>query len=85
MGIVSAARPIELERGLGGWHVEWFAVPLVFMTAAASVEALRTCVESLEVDEAAMTRNLGDAASQQATELAGQMVDRILARLGEGE
>lgn len=79
---VASARPIELERGLGGWHVEWFAVPLVFMTGAASVEAMRACLDSLEVDHAAMLRNLGDRTSAPATELAAATVDRILAHRG---
>ncbi|MCU1361957.1 MAG: 3-carboxy-cis,cis-muconate cycloisomerase, partial [Ilumatobacteraceae bacterium] len=76
---IAGARPIELERGLGGWHIEWLAVPLVFMTGAASVQAMRTCVESLEVDASAMLRNLGDSPTEPAAQSAAQQVDRILA------
>jgi hypothetical protein len=36
---VTAAHPHELERAAGSWQAEWFAVPLVMQTAAATVEA----------------------------------------------
>lgn len=39
VGIVTGGRPHELERAVGGWHAEWFAVPLAFQTCAAAVEA----------------------------------------------
>jgi 3-carboxy-cis,cis-muconate cycloisomerase len=77
--LVSTARPIELERGLGGWHVEWLAVPLTFMTGAASVEAMARSLESLEVDQPAMLRNLGDLDTTDTNDLAAQTVDRIVA------
>ena len=32
--VITHAKPHELERGLGSWHAEWFAIPLVFQTAA---------------------------------------------------
>jgi 3-carboxy-cis,cis-muconate cycloisomerase len=47
--VVLMAKPHELERGLGSWHAEWFAVPLVFMTAGAAMEAIRDSLASLEV------------------------------------
>src|SRR6185295_3984602 len=37
--VVTHAKPHELERGLGSWHAEWLAIPLVFQTAAAAMEA----------------------------------------------
>lgn len=51
VSIVSRGGPHELERGVGGWHVEWLAVPLAFHTVGAAVEALRRAVESLTVIE----------------------------------
>ncbi|HEY7583875.1 MAG TPA: lyase family protein [Acidimicrobiia bacterium] len=39
----------ELERGVGGWQVEWWAVPLVFQAAAASVEGLKAGLADLEL------------------------------------
>ena len=47
--IVTSGKPHELERGLGSWHAEWFAVPLVFMTAAAALEAAGDALSSLTV------------------------------------
>jgi 3-carboxy-cis,cis-muconate cycloisomerase len=52
--IVTHSKPHELERGLGSWHAEWFALPLVFQTAAASIEALRDSLASLEVEPSAL-------------------------------
>jgi 3-carboxy-cis,cis-muconate cycloisomerase len=53
--MIGSSPPSELDRGVGSWHTEWLAVPLAFRTAAASVDAMRTCLESLEVDRAAMS------------------------------
>jgi 3-carboxy-cis,cis-muconate cycloisomerase len=47
--IVLTGKPHELERGLGSWHAEWFALPLVFMTAGAASEAVRDSLSTLEV------------------------------------
>ncbi len=47
--IVLLGKPHELERGLGSWHAEWFAVPLVFMTGGAAMEAVRDSLSTLEV------------------------------------
>ena len=46
--IVLLGKPHELERGLGSWHAEWFALPLVFSTAAAAMDAIGASLESLE-------------------------------------
>ena len=46
--------PGVLDRGVGAWHVEWIALPLVFRTAGASIESIGRCIDSLEVDEEAM-------------------------------
>ncbi|HET9259400.1 MAG TPA: lyase family protein [Acidimicrobiia bacterium] len=54
VAMLTAAPSHELDRGVGAWHVEWFAVPLVFRTTAASVEAMRSCLVSLVVDSKAM-------------------------------
>ena len=44
------AKPHELERGLGSWHAEWLALPLVFQTAGAAMEAICAALASLEVE-----------------------------------
>ncbi len=52
--IITQAKPHELERGLGSWHAEWFALPLVFQTAAASLESISSALASLEVEPSAL-------------------------------
>ena len=52
--VVTHAKPLELERGLGSWHAEWFTVPLVFQTAAAAMEAIGAALSSLEVEPSAL-------------------------------
>jgi 3-carboxy-cis,cis-muconate cycloisomerase len=48
--VITHAKPHELERGLGSWHAEWFAVPIVFQTAGASMEAIGAALASLEIE-----------------------------------
>ncbi len=52
--VVLHAKPHELERGLGSWHAEWFALPLVFQTAGAAMEAICAALASLEVAPSAL-------------------------------
>jgi ABC-type oligopeptide transport system substrate-binding subunit len=52
---------------------------MVFMTGAAAVEATLASLHSLQVDDAAMLRSLGDQASVETTALAAAAADRILA------
>ena len=52
--VITHAKPHELERGLGSWHAEWFALPLIFQTAAASLEAINAALASLEVEPSAL-------------------------------
>jgi 3-carboxy-cis,cis-muconate cycloisomerase len=76
--IVTAPRPYELQRAVGGWHAEWFALPLVFSTAGAAVEALATAVETLEVDVERMRRNLANEPTDAELAAAGRLADRAL-------
>jgi 3-carboxy-cis,cis-muconate cycloisomerase len=73
-GMVRGAGGHELDRGIGGWHVEWLAVPLVFATTAAAVEAMSACLDSLEVDAGRMRSRAGDA-----PDLDPRLIDRVLA------
>lgn len=75
-GMVTAGRPHELDRAIGGWHVEWLAIPMVFQTAAASVEAITTGLGSLEVDAERMTSHIGLDA--EAPNLDQGLIDRVL-------
>ena len=53
-----AAMPQEHERGLGGWHAEWQALPEIFRLTAGALSQMRQVVAGLEVDAARMTANL---------------------------
>ena len=52
--VVLHAKPHELERGLGSWHAEWFALPLVFQTAGAAMEAIGVALGSLDVEDSSL-------------------------------
>jgi 3-carboxy-cis,cis-muconate cycloisomerase len=52
--IITHAKPHELERGLGSWHAEWFAIPLVFQTASAALEAAAAALASIAVEPSAL-------------------------------
>jgi 3-carboxy-cis,cis-muconate cycloisomerase len=65
-GLVAAilsGLPQEEERGLGGWQAEGPALADLFLLAAGSAAAMATVAEGLEIDEAAIARNL-EAAGQ---------------------
>jgi 3-carboxy-cis,cis-muconate cycloisomerase len=82
LGALVGARPPELQRGLGGWHLEWLAVPMVFMTAGAALDAMARCADTIEVDGGAMEAHAraaaGDEAVDAAADHAADLVDRIL-------
>ena len=74
--IVTSARPPEFERGIGGWHAEQFAVPLVFQTAHATLAALVSCLESLEM-HAPTSPMLSDADRHAASRFVARTVERF--------
>lgn len=75
--MLTSSPPQELDRGVGGWHVEWLAIPLVFRTAAASVEAMRTGLDSLVVDGRAMsTATSADIGSPAGSGIIDSVLDR---------
>jgi len=53
--VITHAKPHELERGLGSWHAEWFALPIVMQTAAAAVEAAAAALTSLHVEPSSLS------------------------------
>jgi 3-carboxy-cis,cis-muconate cycloisomerase len=59
---VLAAMPAEWERGLGGWQAEGPMLADLFLLASGAADAMAAVAEGLEVDEAAIARNLGDMA-----------------------
>lgn len=56
-----SALPQELERGLGGWQAEGPVLADLCLLAASSADALAVVTKGLEVDEAAIARNLATA------------------------
>jgi len=63
----------ELDRGVGGWHVEWVAWPLVMQSAGAGVEAIAVCLDSLEPDTETMNQRSTTAPRE------GRQIDTVLA------
>ncbi|HEX7871623.1 MAG TPA: lyase family protein [Sphingobium sp.] len=60
-GLVAAilgALPQEEERGLGGWQAEGPVLADLFLLASGAAAAMATVAEGLEIDEAAIARNL---------------------------
>ncbi len=53
--------PQEEERGLGGWQAEGPALADLFLLASGSAAAMATVAGGLEIDEAAIARNLAAA------------------------
>ena len=60
-GMITGARLSELDRGIGGWHAEWVALPLAFQATAATVEAMTTCLGSVEVEAGTMSARVAEA------------------------
>lgn len=59
---ILAGLPAEEERGLGGWQAEGPALAELFLLAAGAAEAMAMVAEGLDIDEAAIARNLAAAA-----------------------
>jgi 3-carboxy-cis,cis-muconate cycloisomerase len=53
-----AGLPQEQERGLGGWQAEGPVLADLFLLASGSAAALAVVAEGLEIDDAAVSRNL---------------------------
>ncbi|MGI8677372.1 MAG: lyase family protein [Jatrophihabitans sp.] len=70
----------ELQRGAGPWHAEWPALRDLLRSVGGAASRLRASLTGLEVDSAAMYRNLGDDAIELGH--AGDLVDRYLAGRG---
>ncbi|MGX1744605.1 lyase family protein [Bosea sp. NPDC055353] len=58
---ILAGLPAEQERGLGGWQAEGPALADLFLLAAGAADAMAAVAEGLEIDEAAIARNLAVA------------------------
>lgn len=58
---ILAGLPAEEERGLGGWQAEGPVLTDLFLLAAGSAQAMAAVAEGLEIDEAAIARNVAAA------------------------
>jgi adenylosuccinate lyase len=73
--MITGAPTNELDRGLGGWHVEWLAIPMLFHTAGAVVASIERCLATLEVDRERMSAAAGGHVSDRSV-----LIDRVLER-----
>jgi 3-carboxy-cis,cis-muconate cycloisomerase len=78
VAMMTSAPPNEMDRGVGGWHVEWLALPLAFQTAGAAAESMSACLSSLAVDADAM----GARAGQVDEAWVDAQIDSTLERAG---
>ena len=78
------ALPQEHERGLGGWQAEGPVVVELFQLTHGAVAAMAQVVEGLEIDTAAMARNLAAAGVGSDVGEAQAMVARALEQHRKG-
>ncbi|WP_234729422.1 lyase family protein [Acidocella facilis] len=86
-GLVAAilsGLPAEEERGLGGWQAEGPVLADLFLLAAGSAEAMAAVAEGLEVDEAAIARNLQAAAMGDDIGESAAIVSALIAQHRKG-
>lgn len=76
--------PAEEERGLGGWQAEGPVLAELFLLAAGSAAAMAEVAEGLEVDEAAITRNLQLASIGDDIGESAAIVSELLADFRKG-
>ncbi|NYZ12618.1 3-carboxy-cis,cis-muconate cycloisomerase [Azospirillum sp. RWY-5-1] len=73
----------EHERGLGGWHAEWQALPDLCRIVAGSARHAATAVAGLEIDAARMRANLdlthGAIMAEAVTMALGERLGRMAA------
>ena len=76
--IITAAAPHQLERGAGSWHAEWFALPLLTQTAAATLDAVGQALGSLVINAADVK------VPEERAHAAALVAARVIARYDEG-
>ena len=77
---ILAGLPVEQERGLGGWQAEGPALADLFLLAAGAADAMATVAEGLEIDQAAIARNLAAAGPGNDIGESAALVAALLAR-----
>nr|WP_211368537.1 lyase family protein [Sphingomonas carotinifaciens] len=73
----------EQERGLGGWQAEGPVLADLFLLASGSAAALAVVAEGLEIDTAAIARNLGAAAVGDDIGESAAIIAELLGGMGE--
>lgn len=78
---ILAGLPAEQERGLGGWQAEGPVLAELFLIAAGAAAAMATVAQGLEIDHAALARNLaaadvGDDIGESEAIVAALLADR---------
>ena len=58
VGLMLDGMAADHERATGPWHLEWIAVPEMFLASAGALYQARFMLEGLIVEPAAMRRNL---------------------------
>jgi 3-carboxy-cis,cis-muconate cycloisomerase len=81
-GALLACLPQEHERATGAWHAEWSLLPQLFGHAHAALLALHETFNGIEVDEAAMARNI---AATQGLIFAEALAGAIAPGIGRGD
>jgi 3-carboxy-cis,cis-muconate cycloisomerase len=77
--VITGAPPHELERAAGSWHAEWFALPLVFHTASAVLEATRDAVAGVTFNVTRALTNIPHAEYRDFS-VSDRLVARVLER-----
>lgn len=72
------ARPHELDRATGSWHVEWVAIPLLFRSASAALEAGESLVATMEVAAGAMSDRVAPHQVDELQQLDPRQIERVL-------
>jgi 3-carboxy-cis,cis-muconate cycloisomerase len=76
--VTTVLGPHSLDRAAGPWHAEWLALPVVFQTAAAALEAAMRAIATLRVDIEAMARRVEGRVDPAVLKSAGTFVDRAI-------
>lgn len=76
--MILGARPHELDRSVGAWQVEWVAIPLLFRSAGAALEAAGSLVSTMEIDGRAMSERLDPDQEEALGHLDPSQIERVL-------
>jgi len=81
MATLYGAMAQEHERGLGGWHAEWTALPALVGMAHGALAGMAKTARSLRVDPDAMARNLAATRGLLSAEALAQALAPALGKL----